>query len=330
MALVLTQKDERQVDLEEADSLLRTSSPSENEGVESRPTDFAARWACQRSRLALAGATFLMLGAVVALMASKGNESLAADRDLESSLCDDVGVDPTAAVVVTYNLFWWCVSDKYGTCKQNSYGKGFDKLGERLRLNHPFDMIGLQECEDIDTIVAKSGYKGCMEYHKGWPPNDIPQAWNTRKFSLVDKGTATIAYDNYGARWLNWVRLASKQTGGIIFFANAHGPLEECDGQQGENIADNYVKAIEANKKPGDVVIFTGDFNCGTNTDMTIRLSGRFANDATDKSFGGADHVLSSGLHVLDQAVVNGTPSDHQMVKATLRVPGASTGGLPV
>ena len=54
--------------------------------------------------------------------------------------------------MVTYNLYWWCVSDEYGNCPQYAAGKGFQQLYSRLRENGPFDLIGFQECDDVGLV----------------------------------------------------------------------------------------------------------------------------------------------------------------------------------
>ena len=54
-----------------------------------------------------------------------------------------------AAKVVTYNLYWWCVSDETGRCPQYAGGKGFAQIYARLQQNGPFDLIGFQECDNV-------------------------------------------------------------------------------------------------------------------------------------------------------------------------------------
>ena len=60
--------------------------------------------------------------------------------------------DLSLCKVVTYNLYWWCVSDEYGNCPQNKDGKGFQKLFARIQQNGPFDLIGFQECDDVGRL----------------------------------------------------------------------------------------------------------------------------------------------------------------------------------
>ena len=57
------------------------------------------------------------------------------------------------AKVVTYNLYWWCVSDEYGTCPQYAQGKGFEQIYSRLKENGPFDLIGFQECDNPGPML---------------------------------------------------------------------------------------------------------------------------------------------------------------------------------
>merc|ERR1712125_42905 len=88
-------------------------------------------------------------------------------------------------------------------------------------------------------------------------------------------------------------------------------------------IAQMYLNGILANKEPYDTVLFAGDFNCGADTDTMKVLSRSLALDASDGSFGGADHILSGGLPVLWEGTGPGGPSDHQLLKVTLRLPGS-------
>lgn len=75
--------------------------------------------------------------------------------------------------------------------------------------------------------------------------------------------------------------------------------------------------------EPYDTVLFAGDFNCGQDTDMIRTIvAAQLALDASDNSYGGADHIFSSNLPVLWEGTGPGGPSDHQLLKVTLRLPG--------
>eukprot|EP00929_Paragymnodinium_shiwhaense_P018985 TRINITY_DN13088_c0_g1_i3.p1 TRINITY_DN13088_c0_g1~~TRINITY_DN13088_c0_g1_i3.p1 ORF type:complete len:327 (+),score=51.67 TRINITY_DN13088_c0_g1_i3:76-1056(+) len=208
--------------------------------------------------------------------------------------CETLLEAPTEARVVTYNLFWWCVSDQYGNCGQNGDGRGFQQLFDRIQMNQPFDLAGFQECDNVRQVLQNSGYCQCTE---AYSHGDIALVWNNRKYGWIEDGTEVIGHDKYGDRWVSWVRLAVRSTvgPGTLLFANTHGPLWQCNGEHGKSIADNYAAVINKSKKPGDTVIFTGDFNCGSDTDTMRRLSELLTNAVTGGSFGGADHIYSSG-----------------------------------
>jgi len=162
--------------------------------------------------------------------------------------CEDAVGGGNDVSIISYNLYWWCVSDEYGNCPQFANGEGWRILYANLNKNHPFDLMGLQECDKPEQIVQNSGYAGCMGYSG---IADAALAWNTGKFTQLDKpGSAVVARDQYGDRYIQWVRLKVKTTGSTIFFANTHGPLGQCNGEAGERLAANYINAIKANKQP--------------------------------------------------------------------------------
>ncbi|CAE7207621.1 unnamed protein product [Symbiodinium natans] len=192
--------------------------------------------------------------------------------------------------VVTYNLYWWCVSDEYGNCPQYADGKGFQKLFARIQENGPFDLIGFQECDDVGKVITGTSLATSFEYYTPAKGNDAPMAWQHTKYRAVDgPGTVWIARDKYGDRKMNWVRLQVIGSSTTIFFANTHGPLDQCGGGPGETVASNFINAVYSHKKPKDLVVFTGDFNCGSNQDTIKKLA-----EATDSSYSGADHIFSS------------------------------------
>ena len=232
-------------------------------------------------------------------------------------------VDQTFTVV-TYNLYWWCVSDEYGNCPQYAAGKGFQQLYSRLRENGPFDLIGFQECDDVGKIVGGTSLSPSFKFFTPPKGNDAPMAWNLQKFQVLEgPGVQWVARDKYGDRHINWVRLQVIGSNDTLLFANTHGPLDQCGGQPGTTVAENYINAVNQHKKPKDVVIFTGDFNCGSNQDTIKELSKVFELDATDSSYNGADHIFSSpGVSVLWKGSSDGSPSDHQLLKAVLGLGG--------
>ncbi|CAE7207612.1 unnamed protein product [Symbiodinium natans] len=228
--------------------------------------------------------------------------------------------------VASYNLYWWCISDEFGTCPQWAGGSGFQPIFSRIQENAPLDLIGFQECSDIGRVIWGAGLGSTFDFFTPPPGNDAPMAWQKSKFFAVD-GPATmwIARDMYGDRNMNWVRLKVIGSGATIFFANTHGPLGQCWGGPGFALADSIIKAVYSHKQPQDQMVFTGDFNCDGNSDTIKKLAQVFELAATDNSFGGADHIFSNwGMKVVWTGSNNGWPSDHQLLKAVLEPPPAA------
>eukprot|EP00929_Paragymnodinium_shiwhaense_P095011 TRINITY_DN55958_c0_g2_i1.p1 TRINITY_DN55958_c0_g2~~TRINITY_DN55958_c0_g2_i1.p1 ORF type:complete len:352 (+),score=52.85 TRINITY_DN55958_c0_g2_i1:79-1134(+) len=270
------------------------------------------------------GACSKLVGALALMFlrpcAGMGNET-------ETSTRASVASSPVN--VITYNLFWWCVSDEYKNCPQFAGGLGFQQLYSRINMHGPFDLIGFQECDNVGQVIGGLGLTGKFEYYTD--PVDGPMAWNGQKFQLIpgSSGSVVIGSDQYGDRYVNFVRLTVLETGGTIFFANVHGPLGHCDGAAGDSVANAYIGAIQSRIQPGDDLIFTGDFNCASNQETIVKLSTVFSNDAVDTSFGGADHIFTNGLQMLSQEVANGAPSDHQIVKASFQLRGGGPAPSP-
>ena len=78
--------------------------------------------------------------------------------------------------VATYNLYWWCVSNKFGNCPQFAFGTGFTQLYQRISTN-PVDLIGFQECDNVEQVVAGAGLSN-FGYYSTPSGNDAPMAWS--------------------------------------------------------------------------------------------------------------------------------------------------------
>jgi hypothetical protein len=233
-----------------------------------------------------------------------------------------------AVTVMSYNLYWWCVSDEYGNCPQFANGQGFSQLYSRIKLQGDLDLIGFQECDNVAQVLEGSGLSGKFSYYND--PVDAPLAWNSAKFTQIGSPISTvIGGDQYGDRYINMVRLSMVGTSTTVLFANTHGPLNHCDGDDGAAVANAYINAMNAAKQANDKVIFTGDFNCVSTQNTIMIVSQYLSNDVTGRSYGGADHILSNNVAVDSSAVVNGAPSDHNLVKAIYSLPGASPSPSP-
>ncbi|CAE7528408.1 unnamed protein product [Symbiodinium pilosum] len=208
-----------------------------------------------------------------------------------------MGCSGSKVTVATYNLYWW-----YKTIANNA----------------PFDLAGFQECDNVQQVLGGSGIRSFDFYAP--QGSDAPLAWNATRFQKIGgPGSEHIAEDKYGARLMNWVRLHDGDTNASIFFANTHGPLNQCAGEAGAKAAANYQAAVNKHKQQGDAVVFTGDFNCGSMEETMMILGQGLTNAATDQSFNGADHVLiDQSVQLCGSSSTQGFPSDHEFLKMEL------------
>ncbi|CAE7949297.1 unnamed protein product [Symbiodinium sp. KB8] len=240
-----------------------------------------------------------------------------------------MGCSGSKVTVATYNLYWWCVSNEYHNCHQFGGGQGFQELYKTIADNAPFDLAGFQECDDVEQVLRGADLQA-FDYFapKG---SDAPMVWSTERFQKIGgPGSEWIAKDKWGDRLMNWVRLREKATNTSIFFANTHGPLDQCGGDAGSKAASNYQGAIDKHKQPEDKVVFTGDFNCGSMDETMMTLGQGLFNAATDQSFNGADHVLvSPGVNLCGYSSTGGFPSDHQFLKMHLSLDNGTSNSVP-
>jgi len=239
-----------------------------------------------------------------------------------------MGCSGSKVTVATYNLYWWCVSNEWHNCHQFAGGQGFKELYKTIADNAPFDLAGFQECDDVEQVLQGADLQA-FDYFapKG---SDAPMVWSTERFQKIGgPGSEWIAKDKWGDRLMNWVRLREKATNTSIFFANTHGPLDQCGGDAGSKAASNYQAAIDKHKQLEDKVVFTGDFNCGSMDETMMTLGQGLFNAATDQSFNGADHVLvSPGVNLCGYSSTGGFPSDHQFLKMHLSLDNSTSNSV--
>lgn len=163
--------------------------------------------------------------------------------------------------MLSYNLEW------------HKTGGGAD-IVKTINANGDFDLIGMQECEDVNVFISQvgKGHWGSYQVQKGpgsqpSKPNqgDICLAFNTDVFEEISRGHAPVGIDGWATRQMQWVYLKIKGTRENLLFANTHGPVGQCIGQyQGWSaVADAYLKNTKGQMQPGDHLFFVGDFNCG-------------------------------------------------------------------
>lgn len=164
--------------------------------------------------------------------------------------------------MLSYNLEW-----------HSTHGNA--DIVSTINSQGPFDLLGMQECEDINVFLSQIG-DGKFEGYQVKPgpgkfgpskPNqgDICMAWSTDLFELVSKGEDAVGQDGWASRMMQWAILKIKGSDHRVILANTHGPVNQCIGsvEDWKNVAANYVKNTKGLMEPGDHLFFTGDFNCG-------------------------------------------------------------------
>lgn len=215
---------------------------------------------------------------------------------------------------VSYNLYWWNVGAN----------NRWNELWSRISSHKPMDLIGFQECEDVARVVQSSGLSG-FEFWQGPnkpQANPAPLAWNTGVFAkLSGPGSVKVGQDQYGDRIVTWVRLRHLASNQALFFANTHGPLNGC----GNDLGDNWVAAVNSHQESGDLVIMTGDFNCGIGSAAMNKIKNILPGGVD----GGIDFILTRGMDKISGGNHNGYPSDHPLVKGSFNLADAGTAPPP-
>lgn len=235
--------------------------------------------------------------------------------------------------VVTYNLFWWCVSgnpqhvpEKHReNCGRYVNNKGFELLYKKITDQGPFDLIGFQEVVNLEQVIEGAGLKDTFESYAAPPQyggvHDSGMAWSKAKFeTLAPANASLVCTDQYGPRYISYVRLKVKGSTNTVFYANTHGPLTHCDRDAGKLLAKNYLDTIHKYRQPEDSVIFTGDFNClPTQTSMKLIMENfTTIHDHTMKY----DNIVRSNWVRMDKNyTAYAPPSDHSIITADLSLP---------
>jgi hypothetical protein len=202
--------------------------------------------------------------------------------------------------VVSYNNYWWNVG------ANNRWSQLYRRISENRA-----DLYGFQECNNVQQVLDGAGIGTYESFQGPNKPagNPAPLAWNGQVFSKIGgPDSVWVASDQYGNRYMNWVRLRHIASGATVLFANTHGPLGNC----GNTLGDNWVNGLASNRQAGDIIIFTGDFNCGTGTQAMRKVL-----TVVDGGIQhGIDHILTGAAS--SGSAVNGAPSDHPLVKGTV------------
>lgn len=143
--------------------------------------------------------------------------------------------------VLSYNLFWWNLFNMRG-------GVSAENLIKATSTPEPYDVIGLQECEDPDKVFKPVGMDRVYSSFLG--SKAVCVAYRTDKWELLDNGEDEVAMDMrtefYGHRVAQWLRLKNKANGMTMLFVNHHGPLAVNSGGTcgGKSTAHNLLKVM--------------------------------------------------------------------------------------
>jgi len=225
--------------------------------------------------------------------------------------------DPTSVRVLSYNLFWWNLFKIRGGLSANNLIKATGAV-------EPYDVIGLQECEDPDRVFKVVGLDRVYSSFLG--SKAVCVAYRTDRWELLDNGEDEVAMDMrtefYGHRVAQWLRLQDKKNGMTMLFVNHHGPLSVNSGGAcgGKSTAHNLLKGMAKRGQPGDLLVLAGDFNANAASQTVQSLWPHLLHVYNSPSFGGVDNIFANVPRdaVLEAKDLGSGGSDHHAITATL------------
>ncbi len=224
----------------------------------------------------------------------------------------NTSIEPGTYIVASYNLYWWNAVEATGNLA--GLKASIDSI---VAWEDGVDLIGFQECDDVNLVLPD---KFSAVSSSGTSFGDVANAWRTDKFTLLEHDAVQITDEGigqYSPRGIVWCRLKENDSGNIIFFVNTHGPLDdENPNCNNKDLGKAYYDAIQANIQENDLLIFTGDFNCISDSETIKYLIGQgWENAVTGNSYGGVDHIITDNLILIKKDIdLPGDPSDHQPI----------------
>lgn len=226
---------------------------------------------------------------------------------------------PLQVKVLTYNLFWWNLFGRRG-----GNGGSAGRLIAGASQAQKFDIMAFQECEGVGWVLGDAGLTG--EFAALTGPHALCIAYRRSAWNLLADSSENVAEDRadqwYGTRAAMWARVQHTETSQVVFFINHHGPLPVQSGGRcgGEATAFNILELIAAQAREGDLVVLTGDFNAGPDSETLKSLGPHMHKAYTGTSFGGVDHVLSSCQNVAASRNLGSGGSDHDAIEVTFQL----------
>lgn len=223
--------------------------------------------------------------------------------------------------VLTFNIEWWSNFNQGRPAEVYAFEKTETNPAiELLKRNLPFDVIGLQECNDINWLLLKAGMAGEYEGRQG--PEEVCVAWRKSAWQNVGDGFGYVTEDRRDEYWrrrgVQWLRLQHIPSQRHLLFVNHHGPLPRDTGGAcgGSGTAGNILSVIAQQAQLGDGVVALGDFNAAGNSQTVQALSQRLARKAFGTIWGGLDNIFSN-LDLVATSNLGSGGSDHEAIAAT-------------
>ena len=94
-----------------------------------------------------------------------------------------VNGDASTVALVSQNLYWW---NLFGQRNGANFFSVFRAAG-------PFDIMLLQECDDVAHIVRGLGVEDCFAYDRG--THAVSVAWNSERFEKLSSGSRDVGED---------------------------------------------------------------------------------------------------------------------------------------
>jgi len=235
---------------------------------------------------------------------------------------------PSTVRILSYNLFWWNLFKIRG-------GLSADDLIKKTGAPEPYDVIGLQECEDPDRVFKAVGLDSTYSSFLG--SKAVCVAYRTDRWELLDSGEDEVAMDMrtefYGHRVAQWLRLQDRNTGMTMLFINHHGPLSVNSGGAcgGRSTAHNLLKVMAKRGREGDLLVLAGDFNANAASQTVQSLWPHLLHVYNSPSFGGVDNIFANVPReaVSETNDLGKGGSDHHAISAVLSFPVAMSKSLP-
>lgn len=178
--------------------------------------------------------------------------------------------------------------------------------------------IGLQEIygqrgPQVKAFLAQHGYNVVIQ-------NDVPIAYDSTKYKLVDSGSARLPGKPDGARnparYANYVVLADRKSGQQVVFTNTHLNHGTPNIQRNQIAVLGNLQRSLAKRYSGADFFLVGDMNNGNGKQLTRALKGTGLRGAGN----GVDWVFSNSKVSLNGLIRTG--SDHATVVATANTKG--------